>query len=210
MRGYRFETLLCGPLGNNVYVLYSPETKEALAIDPGLESADAVDGVLTKHGLRLTTVVATHRHWDHIAEAGVLLERHGSAMLAHVKDAAFVTQPGRPMMFPDLVVPPAQVTRELAEEDAVRIGDTDLVVMHTPGHTPGSMCLYDASEGVLFSGDTLFAGSFGRYDLPGGDAEALRASLLRLAALPKETRVYPGHGAETTIGTERWLSKPPI
>ncbi len=210
MTGYRFETLLCGPLGNNVYVVYSPDTKEALAIDPGLESADAVDGVLAKHGLRLTTVVATHRHWDHIAEAGVLLERHSAAMLAHAKDAAFVTQPGRPMMFPDLVVPPAPVTRELVEGDVVQVGDSDLVVMHTPGHTPGSMCLYDALQGHLFAGDTLFNGSFGRYDLPGGDPAALRQSLLRLSTLPPDTQVLPGHGERTTIQHERWLSNPPI
>ena len=210
MTGYRFEVMVCGPLGNNVYVLHSPESKEALVIDPALESAAVVEAALAKDGLRLTQVLATHRHWDHIAEAALLLERHAPAMLAHESDAPGVSAPSRPMMFPQLQVPPAPVTRTLRDGDTVAVGGTELKVLHTPGHTPGSMCLYDEAGGVLFSGDTLFAGSFGRYDLPGGDPVALRESLRRLAQLPAATRVYPGHGAETAIGRERWLSDPPL
>ncbi|HEU5316627.1 MAG TPA: MBL fold metallo-hydrolase [Chloroflexota bacterium] len=210
MPGCSFESLLCGPLGNNVYVVYSEETKDALVIDPALESADRIDAVLTKRGLALTTVVATHRHFDHVAEAARVLERHGAAMLAHERDAPALSEPIRSAFLPGVEFPPAPVTRQLRDGDTVTVGDASFSVLNTPGHTPGSICLYDARGGVLFSGDTLFAGSFGRYDLPGGDAVALRESLKRLAALPAETRVYPGHGAETTIGRERWLSDPPL
>ena len=131
-------------------------------------------------------------------------------MLVHALDAERLRKPARPMFMPELEVEAVEVSRELAEGDVVEVGGVTLVVMHTPGHTPGSLCLYSAEDGLLLSGDTLFAGSFGRYDLPGGDPAVLKQSLLRLAQLPKETRVLPGHGAATTIGRERWMSNPPL
>jgi glyoxylase-like metal-dependent hydrolase (beta-lactamase superfamily II) len=210
LTGYHFETLVCGPLGNNVYVVFSPDGKSAMAIDPALESAERVTQLIQARGASLATVLATHYHWDHVAEAGALAAAHGAAVLAHRLDAPLVSKPAHPMMFPDMEIPPATVTRELLEGDTVSVGETELQVLHTSGHTPGSICLYDAKQGRLFAGDTLFRGSFGRYDLPGGDPRLLRESLARLATLPKETRVYPGHGDETTIGAERWLSNPPI
>jgi glyoxylase-like metal-dependent hydrolase (beta-lactamase superfamily II) len=108
-------------------------------------------------------------------------------------------------MFPQLEVPAAPVSRELLEGDTVAVDGFAFQVLHTPGHTPGSICLYLPERDLLFSGDTLFAGSYGRYDLPGGDGRLLRASLRRLATLPPRTRVLPGHGATTTIGAEDWL-----
>ena len=210
MPGYRFETLVCGPLANNVYVVYSPDTKEALLIDPALESADAVDAVLKKHGLTLKTVVATHRHFDHVAEAATTLARHGAAMLAHESDAPALSQPIRSAFFPGAEFPPAPVTRTLHDGDEVTVGDATFTVLHTPGHTPGSICLYEERQGHLFAGDTLFKGSFGRYDLPGGDPGTLRESLRRLATLPSETQVLPGHGPRTVIAHETWLTNPPL
>jgi glyoxylase-like metal-dependent hydrolase (beta-lactamase superfamily II) len=106
----------------------------------------------------------------------------------------------------EIKIRPVPVAQELADGDLIKVGSRTLTVLHTPGHSPGSLCLYAPEAATLFSGDTLFAGTFGRYDLPGGDGEALRASLRRLAALPRRTAVLPGHGRATTIGDEAWLT----
>ncbi|HSL75679.1 MAG TPA: MBL fold metallo-hydrolase, partial [Candidatus Limnocylindrales bacterium] len=111
----------------------------------------------------------------------------------------------RPVMAP-FEIPPSVPAVDLAEGGEVRFGSIRLRVLHTPGHTEGSVCLYDPDEGLLFSGDTLFAGGWGRVDLPGGDADAMVGSLTRLLELEDHVRVYPGHGTETTMGRERpWL-----
>jgi hydroxyacylglutathione hydrolase len=204
------EALVCGPLQNNVYVVASSRTGEALVVDPGLGAQAAVTAILKARNLRLTGIVATHYHWDHIGEAGPLASAMGAPVLAHELDAPSIVQPPRPMMFPELEVPPAPVARELRDGDLVGLDQFSFQVLHTPGHTPGSMCLYLPEQSLLLSGDTLFAGSYGRYDLPGGDRRLLGESLRRLAELPPETRVLPGHGPETTIGRETWLRQPPI
>ena len=199
-------TLVCGPLQNNVYIVIAGDV--ALVVDAPLESVGPVTAPLKERKLRLEAIVCTHGHFDHMAEAAELARRTGAPVLAHSLDTERLRKPSRPTFFPELEVEPVEVARELNEGDLVLVGDAQLTVLHTPGHTPGSLCLY--TEGLLLSGDTLFAGSFGRYDLPGGDPAVLRASLLRLAQLPAETRVLPGHGAETTIKRERWLSNPPL
>jgi glyoxylase-like metal-dependent hydrolase (beta-lactamase superfamily II) len=197
---------VCGPLGNNVYVVSAGTI--AIVVDAPLESAGAVTATLTEHGLSIEAIVCTHGHFDHMAEAAELKRRTQAPVHVHALDAERLRKPGRSLFFPDLDVEPVEVARELADMDTVEVGGVKLKVLHTPGHTPGSICLL--AEGVLLSGDTLFAGSFGRYDLPGGDPRALRESLLRLAKLPQDTHVLPGHGAATTIGAERWLSDPPL
>ncbi|CAA9304924.1 MAG: Hydroxyacylglutathione hydrolase [uncultured Chloroflexi bacterium] len=207
---YEIVPVVCGPLQNNVYVVCDAEAQVALAVDCGLEAAVAVGQVLRERELRLETIVATHGHFDHMAEVAALARATGAQVLVHRDDAERLRQPSRPMLFPKLDVEPAPVSRELVEGDTVALGDAVLAVWHTPGHTPGSLCLYDATRGMLFSGDTLFAGTFGRYDLPGGDPAVLKQSLLRLATLPPDTQVLPGHNAVTTIGRERWLTRPPL
>jgi len=208
MATYALRTLVCGPLGNDIYLLSAGN--RALVVDVPLESAAVIEDLLVKNGLTLETIVLTHSHFDHMAEAGPLADLTGALVMAHALDSERIRKPASPMMFPDLEVPPAAVSRELQDSDTVTLGEAVLTVLHTPGHTPGSICLYDEQEGVLISGDTLFAGSFGRYDLSGGDPVALRASLLRLAQLPPNTRVLPGHGPATTIARERWLANPPL
>ena len=207
----------CGPLGNNVYLVWSAapvgspggSTAPAIVVDAPLESTAVVIRALAERNLHLEAVVASHSHWDHVAEAGQLAGATGAAVVAQTLDAAPLTRGVRSAMF-DIQLPPVAVARELVDGDVITVGTVQLDVVHTPGHTPGSMCLYHAPSHTLFAGDTLFAGSFGRYDLPGGDPAALRQSLLRLALLPPETRVLPGHGLATTIGRERWMSNPPL
>jgi glyoxylase-like metal-dependent hydrolase (beta-lactamase superfamily II) len=209
------EALECGPLGNNVYVVWwdaagSTAPHGALVVDPAMEAAAAVERVLGRRNLRLDLIVATHSHWDHTAEAGDLARATGAPVAAHPLDAAVMARPHRSLFVPGVQLAPIAVGRELPESDRVALGEAVFEVLHTPGHTPGSICLYARAQGVLLSGDTLFAGSFGRYDLPGGDPRALKESLRRLSALPPTTRVLPGHGPETTIGAEGWLRDPPL
>jgi glyoxylase-like metal-dependent hydrolase (beta-lactamase superfamily II) len=193
-----------------VYLVAAPDTRRALAIDPALGATEVLLPALGNRALSLDLIVATHAHWDHVAEAGSLAAATGAPIAAHRLDAPLLARPAHPQMFPEMEVPPAPVSRELYEGDTIALGSITFAVLHTPGHSPGSLCLYLAEPAVLFSGDTLFAGSFGRYDLPGGDERLLRSSLRRLAALPPQTAVLPGHGQATTIGAETWLQRLPI
>ena len=202
------QTLVCGPLSNNVYLVAGPDGR-ATAVDPGIDAAAAVLAALAARGWTLDQILATHQHFDHIAEAGALATATGAPIVAHRLEAAIMARPAHPLLFPDLEVPPAPVSRELYDGDALTMGGYAWRVLHTPGHTPGSICLHLPEHALLLSGDTLFARSYGRYDLPGGDPRLLRTSLERLAALPPETRVLPGHGPPTTIGAEPWLRHPP-
>lgn len=222
------ECLVCGPLGNNVYVVADDRAGVAMVVDAGLDASKAVQTALREHGWRAVMIVATHSHWDHVAEIAGLAASTGAPVVAHELDAPALTRPTTPRLFPEMRVPPVAVARTVRDGDVVAVGRFELTVLHTPGHTPGSICLLwsppdsapatadasteqapngadDRAAGVLLSGDTLFAGSYGRYDLPGGNAARLWDSLRRLAALPPATHVLPGHGDSTTIGAEGWL-----
>ncbi|MDQ3703404.1 MAG: MBL fold metallo-hydrolase [Chloroflexota bacterium] len=193
-----------GPLNNNVYLLAAP-SGGALAIDPAIGAQELLLAALRERGLTLVLILATHQHFDHIAEAGPLAAATGAPIVAHRLEAEIMGRGQHPLLFPELEVPPALVAQELVEGDTLALDAFVFQVLHTPGHTPGSICLYSPERALIFSGDTLFAGSYGRYDLPGGDSRLLRHSLRRLGALPAPTRVLPGHGAATTIGAETWL-----
>ncbi|MBI3971689.1 MAG: MBL fold metallo-hydrolase [Chloroflexi bacterium] len=186
-----------------------PGASGALVVDAPLGAAQVVLAAVRERRLTLETIVLTHAHWDHVADAGQLEEATGAAVMAHRLDVPAISQPQRSAFFPQTEVPAIRVSRELDEGDTIEVGGLRLVVMHTPGHTPGSLCLYSAEHDLLFSGDTLFAGSYGRVDLPGGDAARMVESLRRLAKLPEQTVVLPGHGPSMTIGAEGWLRRLP-
>ncbi len=195
-----------GPLDNNVYLVASPSGR-ALVIDPAMGSQEALLAALRDRALTLDLILATHQHFDHVAEAGPLAAATGAPIAAHRLEAEIMGQGARPRIFPGPEISPAPVSRELSEGDTIVLDGLVLQVLHTPGHTPGSICLYSPQEALLISGDTLFAGGYGRYDLPGGDPRLLRDSLRRLGALPAATRVLPGHGAATSIGAEPWIKE---
>ncbi len=201
---------VCGPVRTNVYVLVHPGTHDAAVIDPAPESTATIERCLSLAKATLRMIVVTHRHFDHVGEAGPLATSHGARIAAHASDVEYLAAPQRSRFFPGYVTPAAPVTDPLSEGDLIELAGTALSVFHTPGHSGGAICLYHEESGTLFSGDTLFAGTFGRYDLPDSDAVSLRASLLRLSSLPAGTRVLPGHGRETTIGAEPWISDPPV
>ena len=205
----QIDTLVCGPLENNVYVVTDGD--RAVVVDAPMESTGPVLHLLKKRGLTADLIVLTHQHWDHVAEAHLLAQATGAPLAAHAKDVADLCRPRQSRLMPDVELPPLEVSRELQQGDIVLVGEARLEVLHTPGHTPGSICLHAADEATLLSGDTLFAGSYGRVDFPGGDPRAMADSLRRVSALPPSTRVLPGHGPETTIGDETWLRRlPPL
>ncbi|NLM38105.1 MAG: MBL fold metallo-hydrolase [Firmicutes bacterium] len=196
----RLQQFILGELEVNSYLLWDEETLEAACFDPGGPPQEILVEIEEKK-LRLKYILLTHGHYDHIGGVNELKAKTGAPVAVHAADAGMVTNPNlnlSVLLARPIVVKPDQL---LADGDVVCLGAQMLKIYHTPGHTPGGICI--ALSGLLFSGDTLFAGSVGRTDLPGGDQAALEQSLRRLVQFPGETQVFPGHGAKTTIGREK-------
>jgi len=193
-----------GPIATNVHVLADPRSREAIAIDTATPSLAWISDELAERGWTLKLIVSTHGHWDHIGDNAAVAAHTGADIAVHPLDRDRLEHP-EPLWAP-FEIPPSVPAVELAEGGQIRFGELRLTVLHTPGHTEGSVCLLAADDGVLLSGDTLFAGGWGRVDLPGGDPAAMVASLGRLTTLEDPIAVLPGHGRATTIGRERaWL-----
>ena len=198
----KIHSFTIGPLETNAYLVVDEGTRQALLIDPGLESEEIYDFIL-QEGLDLSAIVNTHGHFDHVCGSAFFKAKTGKPVLLHRDDVAMMSQAAEQALSYGFQVPtPPEPDRLLTEGDEVVVGESRFQVLHTPGHTPGGICLYE--EGVVFVGDTLFAGSIGRTDMPGGSYEVLLSSIRdKLLSLPDETAVYPGHGPPTTIGEER-------
>ncbi len=198
------ETFPVGPLRCNCTLLANLETREAIVVDPGDEIADILSR-LARHHLTLKQIVVTHAHIDHIGGAAQLKRVTDAPVLFHQADLPILAM--MEMQAGWLGIPmPEQVSLDQSAEDgfAVGIAGLEAEVIHTPGHTPGSICLHFPKQELLLAGDTLFAGTVGRTDLPGGDTHTLLRSLHhRLLPLPEATTVVPGHGDETMMGQER-------
>ena len=193
-----------GPLNTNLYVLADASTREAIAIDTAAPCLEWIAEALDARGWILRLIVSTHGHWDHMGDNAAVAEHTGAQIAVHALDRHRLVDP-QPLYAPFPIVPCVPAV-DLAEGGEVRFGEIRLRVLHTPGHTEGSVCLLSEEEGLLFSGDTLFPGGWGRVDFPGGSPEAMVESIARLAGLDDALRVLPGHGASTTIGKERpWL-----
>jgi hydroxyacylglutathione hydrolase len=195
---------VAGPVATNVHLLADEQTREAIAIDTAIRSLQWISDELTARDWTLKLIVSTHGHWDHIGDNAAVAAHTGADIAVHPLDRHRLLDP-QPLWAP-FEIPPSVPAVDLAEGGEIRFGSIRLTVLHTPGHTEGSVCLLDADDGLLLSGDTLFAGSFGRVDLPGGSPEAMVESLDRLRGLDDHLAVLPGHGPLTTIGRERaWL-----
>jgi len=193
-----------GPLATNVHVVADPGSREALAIDTARPSLAWIAGELAERDWTLRFIVSTHGHWDHIGDNAALADHAKAEIAVHPLDRDRLEHPAS-MSAPFEIVPSIPAV-ELAEGGLIRFGELRLRVLHTPGHTEGSVCLHAEDDGMLFSGDTLFAGGWGRTDLPGGDEGQMVESLIRLSGYDDPLRVLPGHGPSTTIGRERpWL-----
>jgi hydroxyacylglutathione hydrolase len=191
-------SLPVGSLETNCYIVVSD--RDSLVIDPGDQAGIILD-VIKRKGLGIHAIVLTHGHFDHYLAAGEVQKATGCPVYVGAADLQAVKDPGWMAEYmPSGHVMPEDV-RVLSDGDTVEAGGLSLRVIHTPGHSPGSICLY--SPGVLFSGDLLFNGSIGRTDLPGGDSRAMRESLRKVGEFSDDTVVYPGHGPSTTIGGEK-------
>jgi glyoxylase-like metal-dependent hydrolase (beta-lactamase superfamily II) len=201
----RIEVGAFPPWDTNAYLVWDGSSPEALVIDPGMSSTDSLVARAAANGLRVHLILNSHGHIDHIYDDAPLKRATGAPLAIHPDDAYRLD--GRNNY--GLEIEQATAERDLREGDRVEAGRLSFTVMHTPGHTEGSVCLYEPTHRLLLAGDVLFAGSFGRTDLPGGDDGAMVDSLARLARdLPDEVRVLPGHGAETTVGRERhWMER---
>jgi hydroxyacylglutathione hydrolase len=201
----RIEVGAFGPWQTNAYLVWDGVTADALVVDPGMGAADALMQRATANGLRVHVIANSHGHVDHIFDNAALKAASGAPLAIHPDDEYRLA--GENVY--GFVIEPSSAERELRDGEQLRIGDLVFDILHTPGHTEGSVCLYEEGHAILLSGDVLFAGSYGRTDLPGGSDKRMVASLARLAReMPDAVRVLPGHGAETTIARERpWMER---
>jgi hydroxyacylglutathione hydrolase len=196
--------LVTGPIATNVWVLGDESSGEALAIDTATPSVRWLTEQLAAQRWTLRFVVSTHRHWDHIGDNAAVVEATGARLAVHLADRRGLEHPNAGSA--PFEIPPSVPALDLAEGSSIRFGSIDLEVIHTPGHTEGSVCLLERSERTLLTGDTLFAAGWGRVDLPGGSPDEMVESIARLSALEPDLAVLPGHGATTTIGREiAWM-----
>jgi glyoxylase-like metal-dependent hydrolase (beta-lactamase superfamily II) len=186
-------TLKVGQINTNCYLIEDEASKECLVVDPGGD-AEKIIRAIENHHLKPTAIVVTHGHYDHVG-ANLILK--GTYHLPIMMDPADLFG----LRLTDSPAP----DKTLKEDDEIRVGSLSFRVIACPGHTPGGISLYSQEEKTIFTGDTLFNGTYGRIDLPGSSPEAMVFSLKKLLALPPETKVYPGHGRPTTIGDEQDL-----
>jgi hydroxyacylglutathione hydrolase len=193
-----------GPLQCNCSVIGDEKTHEAMVIDPG-DQIEGILDILRQEKLTLKQIVITHAHIDHVGGAMKLKAANGAPILMNQNDHALLKMLDMQAAWVGMLPPgDVQVDEAIGQGRVLKIGEISSNVIHTPGHTEGSICLYFPTEKKLMAGDTLFAGSIGRTDLPGGSMDKIMRSLhTQVLALPDETEVIPGHGPVTTIGEER-------
>jgi hydroxyacylglutathione hydrolase len=198
------EMLTVGPFQENCYVIGDEETGVGAVVDPGDEAARIALAV-EQTGLEIGHILITHAHIDHVGAVAALVDEYVCPVLMHAEAELMLKQlPSQAMMMGLRFGKVPTVDRHIEDDEVLEIGDLRLKSLYTPGHAPGHLAFHVEGEGLVLSGDALFAGSVGRTDLFGGDMEVLLRSINeRLLTLPDETRVYSGHGPETTIGDER-------
>ncbi|PLX23584.1 MAG: hypothetical protein C0600_14620 [Ignavibacteria bacterium] len=193
-----------GPVATMGYVLADAQRSSAILVDVPLESSAQLTALLRDHDLRVTQIVLTHGHFDHVGEVASLARRLQVPVSIGREDAPMLEDPGSMFMSMPISIEGMTPQQLLDDGDVIECGELRLEVLHVPGHTTGHVALYERQQGILFSGDVLFHSSIGRTDLPGGDYDTLMTSITRkLLTLPDETVVYPGHGPSTTIAYER-------
>lgn len=196
-------TIICPPVDSNCYLVADPESRKALAVDPGITTAKEIPALCEREGLILEAIFITHGHIDHYFEVAALLETNPVPVMAHAETGRHIHNPdinGERML--DIDVDTFALTRQLIEGDCIEIGALRFEVMETPGHMTGSLCLY--GEGVCFTGDFLMRHKMGHWDLEGSSKPDMIKSVQKMAAmLDDDTILYTGHGPSTTMGHER-------
>ena len=196
-------SFVSGPISTNAIVISS--NGEAVIVDPAPGSAERI--VEHVKELKVLSIILTHTHWDHIGDCAEIKEKLNVPVFVHKEDAGNLVEPGvdgLPMFAPIRAVKPDGF---LEDGQKIMVGGLTLVVMHTPGHAPGHCSFYCETEKFLVSGDHVFRGSIGNLGLPTGEPDRMWDSIDRVAKLPPDTVIYPGHGEMTTIGAENWLSR---
>jgi glyoxylase-like metal-dependent hydrolase (beta-lactamase superfamily II) len=198
--------LIFNPLQENTYIVYD-DTKECVIIDPGCQKPmekNALKQFISDAGLRPKLLLNTHCHFDHIFGNNFVCDEYGIELWASESESANIRRfTASASLFGISEEQPKPPSHFLEDGQIIKFGNSELKVISAPGHSPGSLCFYSETGNFLIAGDTLFAGSIGRTDLPGGSYDEIKKSLKKLIALPAETRVYCGHGPETTIGKEK-------
>lgn len=205
-------SFVSGMLGNNCYIVES--NGEAMVIDVPMQASAVIMDYLKKHNLVLKKIVLTHGHYDHVAEAGLLAEKTGALLLIHESEANCLSETSAHQslfeyadasFFANFV--PRKPDVLLKHGDIIELGNETFEVLHTPGHSPGGLCLVNHASKIVFAGDTLFCNSIGRTDLPGGSLRQLLTSIKEnLLVLDNEYLVLTGHGEQTTIGNEKKMN----
>ena len=198
------EMLTVGPFQENCYIIGDEASGVGAVVDPGDEAARIAMAV-EQTGLEIGSIIVTHAHIDHVGGVAALVDEYACPVLMHAEAEPMLEQlPTQALMMGLRFGKIPTVDRHIGEGETLEVGDLRLRPLYTPGHAPGHLSFYIEDEGLVLSGDALFAGSVGRVDLPGGSMEVLMRSIEeRLMTLPDETRVYPGHGPQTEIGSER-------
>lgn len=194
--------LAVGPLESNCFIIADENTKEVLVIDPG-DEPDRILDLISENNFSVKYIVCTHAHFDHVGAVPDLKKETGAKIVIHRDEIEIYknTREQAALLWGYELDPLPEPDMLASEGDKLEIGDLIFEIIHTPGHSPGGICLY--GEGILITGDTLFAGSVGRTDFYGGNMEKLKSSFKRLMSLSDEVRVLPGHGPESTIGKEK-------
>lgn len=198
------EMLTVGPFQENCYIVGDEESGEGVLVDPGDEAARIAIAV-EQTNLDISRILITHAHIDHVGAVAALVDEYACPVLMHAEAEPMLAQlPSQAMMMGLRFGKVPSVDAYIEDEEVVKVGGVELRSLYTPGHAPGHLAFYAESERLVLAGDALFAGSVGRTDLPGGSMEVLLRSIEeRLLTLPDGTMVYPGHGPETTIATEK-------
>lgn len=202
-----FQPFPSGPFQTNAYVVACKTTKKAAIVDPSPKSFKAISAFIAQNQLIPEKILLTHSHWDHIADVAKCKQEYNIPIWVHPLDRANLESPGADGLPYWVHIEAASADHLLEDAESFFVGNIEFTTIYTPGHTPGGVCFYSSQEKALLSGDTLFQGTFGSLSLPTSQSELMWSSLDKLAKLPPETIVYPGHGASTTIGQEDWLPR---
>jgi len=196
-----------GPYSTNSFVIACDITLKAAVIDPGVGCANKIIEFAKKKNLKIEKILITHSHWDHMADVYELKEKTHAKVYIHKEDSMNLEKPGSDKLPVFVKIKGVKPDHFVKDKEIIKVGQLDIEVIYTPGHSPGGVCYYLKKEKILFSGDTLFKGSIGNISFPFSEPDKMWLSLKKLSKLPVDTKVFPGHGDTTTIDGEKWLDK---